>query len=359
MSYLNETRYHWFSLDSEADLSSTDLELSVDQTAWVTAEHTTAPLLANLPDPAAGFTRFWWKALFGPALTLQLTSPEQTVYGRLTAPDSEELRPTWVVRSEQPAEVFPCSWPVDYCTDDGGVPEPLNAMDGTKVQRYERMAVDYLWNWTAQQFGTCTIAVRPCRRNCWVPGRWPFHAAPYGGRVLEVGCGVCGDTCGCSFTHQITLDGPAGHVEQVLIDGAVLDPSAYTLQNERYLVRTDGGQWPTCQDLAADTTQPGTWEITYTIGSPVPVGGQIAAGVLARELAKAACNDTTCKLPQRIQSITRQGVAIIMDTFQDLEKGGTGIWLIDSWVSSVTKAPTRSRVYSPDVSHRAPIRRLP
>lgn len=358
MSYLNETRYHWFSIDSESDLSAVNLELSLDQTAWVTADHTTEPVLADFPAPEAGFTRYWWRALFGPGESLTLTETEQTVYGRITVGD-EELRPTWLIRSALPATVFPCDWPVDYCATEP--PAPLNAMTADRVQRYERMAVEYLWNWTRQKFGTCTVALRPCRTPCAGlanTSRAPFTPALIGGQWYNLACGVCGDTCGCGDTPTLVLPGPAGSVEEILIDGAVLSPSAYRLDNGRYLTRLDGYRWPTCQDLTAPTTDPDTWEITYTLGTPVPVGGQIAAGVLTRELAKAACNDTTCQLPQRIQSISRQGIDIVMDSFEDLEKGGTGIWVIDAWVSSVTRAPTRSSVHSPDVPRRAPLRRV-
>lgn len=353
MSYLNETRYRWFSLDSEADLSTVDLDLSVDQVTWTTAEHTTEPLLVDLPAPDPGFTRYWWRALFGPAEPLTLTEPEQTIYGRATV-GLEELRPTWVVRSEEPVETFPCDWPIDYCADS--LPKPLDGMEAPRVQLYERMAVDFLWNWTERRFGTCQTAVRPCRVLCPPGSRSPYTPHLIGGRWYNIACGDCGDTCGCTYTPTVVLPDIASSVDQVLIDGAVMSPTRYRLDNGRYLRRTDGGRWPVCQNLTVDTTEPGSWEITYTAGIPVPVGGQVAAGVLAKELAKAACGDSTCELPQRIQSITRQGLAVVLDTFDDIEKGHTGIWLVDSWVASVTKAPVRSKVYSPDISRRAPRR---
>jgi len=359
VSYLNETRYRWFSIDSEQDLSAIDLELSPDQITWVTAEHTTEPLLADFPAPPDGFTRYWWKALIGPLGVFELTSTEQTVYGRIDT-GVELLRPSWVLRSEQPASAFPCDWPVDYC-NDGDLPSPLNNIDGSQVQRYERMAVDYLYNWTGQQFGTCPVAVRPCRADCsgspLADPRRPFTPALIGGQWYNLACGSCGEQCGCSFTPQLVLPGPVISIDEILIDGAVLPPSAYTLQNSRYLVRLDGKLWPTCQDLTLATDQPGTWEISYTVGLPVPTGGQIAAGVLTRELAKAACNDDSCSLPARIKEITRQGVTVaVVDSFDDIDKGHTGIWIIDSWIASVTKAPRRSAVYSPDISRRAPLR---
>jgi hypothetical protein len=135
----------------------------------------------------------------------------------------------------------------------------------------------------------------------------------------------------------------------VQIDGEVLDPSAYRVDNGRLLVRQDGGRWPTCQDMGAALGEDDTWGITYDKGYPVPAGGQIAAGLLANELAKAACNDRSCGLPQRVQTVTRQGVTIaVLDAFDDIDEGHTGIWLIDSWVASVVRRPRRMRVLSPD-----------
>jgi len=250
----------------------------------------------------------------------------------------------------------PCDWAILY-DPACGPGETLESLAPSGVALYEEMAVDYLWNWTGQQFGTCQVAYRPCRQNCGSTTGGRFTPALIGGQWYNLACGSCGDTCGCGFTSTLRLPPPVVSVDEVRIDGTVLDAAAYELQG-RYLVRTDGGRWPTCQDLGAPTTEAGTWEITFTAGTPVPVGGQLAAGRLTQELAKAACGDSTCQLPRRLQSLTRQGVAIVMDTFDDLAKGGTGIWLIDSWVASVTKAPTRSRVYSPDVSRRAPIRRV-
>jgi hypothetical protein len=39
----------------------------------------------------------------------------------------------------------------------------------------------------------------------------------------------------------------------------------------------------------------------------------------------------------------------MLDAFDDIEKGHTGIWIIDSWVTSITQPPARSVVLSPDV----------
>lgn len=268
----------------------------------------------------------------------------------------------------------PCTWPVVYseCKDCTAL-EKLGPEGSPERQRVEDMATEFLFNWTGTKFGECPITVRPNRQGAWgwastfIGRDWMIANKPLGaagiqaspfvpvlmrGQWFNIGCGLCGDgECGHLFTTVLKLPGPVSSVQEIKINGQVLDPHAYRIDNYRLLVRTDGGQWPTCQDMTADPDQPNTWIISYTMGQPVPVGGQIAAGLLACELAKALCGDNSCALPRRVQSVTRQGVTVatLLDTFDDVDKGRTGIWLIDSWVASVTKPQPRSKVYSPDV----------
>lgn len=252
----------------------------------------------------------------------------------------------------------PCDWPIAYpgCTPGEPIPEPLSSLPASGM--VEQMAVSYLWNWTGKNYGVCTHTVRPCRQDCmdgvssW-NGSGPYTGVgtPWtpvivDGLWFNVGCGVCGDRCGCDGHAPLRLPGPVADVQAVIEDGAVLDPATYRVDNNTLLVRTDGRAWSPCG-----------LEITYGIGVAVPEGGQVAAGVLANELAKAACGDKSCGLPQRVQTITRQGVSIAMlDAFDDIDKGHTGIWLIDSWIASVTRAPLRARVLSPDVPRQSPRR---
>ena len=75
----------------------------------------------------------------------------------------------------------------------------------------------------------------------------------------------------------------------------------------------------------------------------------VAAGVLALELAKAACMDRDCALPARLQTVTRQGVTVqVQDDFDEMQEGRTGIWLVDSWVTSIRKPRQLARAYNPD-----------
>ena len=260
----------------------------------------------------------------------------------------------------------PCQWDALWCHPDGSMNdtpacEPLASMPASGAALWVDAATEFLWRWTGRRFGTCEVTVRPCRSDCMagmstfgqVPGSYPFITGPWlpvmiGGSWYNLGCGTCLDDCSCSTVGSLRLPGPVDSVQSVVIDGETLDPALYRVDNAGLLVRQDGGLWPICQDMAA-TGGDGTWSVTYTWGIPVPVGGRIAAGVLACELAKSACGDTSCQLPQRWRTITREGVTIqALDTFDDLTEGHTGIYVIDSWVSSIMYSPRAKSVRSPD-----------
>jgi hypothetical protein len=255
----------------------------------------------------------------------------------------------------------PCEWPVSYA--ECGPCEVLDALDADERLRFETIAAEYLWNWTGRVYGACTAVVRPCRSDCdtvstfWgggpYPGGAPWHPVVVGGRWYNITCGRCGDPCSCGGNPAaLRLPGPVASVEQVLLDGAPLDAGSYRVDNRALLVRTDGAGWPTCQDIDAPATGEGTWDVSYTMGLEVPLGGQAAAGTLACELAKAACSDASCQLPQRVQTVTRQGVTVaVLDAFEDVEKGRTGIWAVDAWVASVTQPRRGGTVMSPDIPH--------
>lgn len=264
-----------------------------------------------------------------------------------------------------------CDWPVDYAGCD--TCEALDSLEPAEKERFERMAGELLWRWTGQTFGVCEATVRPCRGDCasaahWASTFWGRGPYPWGGPGLgswvpaliggewyNLGCG-CGGTCSCGLEgpSSLALPGPIAAVEKVTIDGRVLDSSEYRVMYNRVLVRTDGTAWPACQDLLAPATEGGTFEIVYKRGVTVPTGGRVAAGVLACELAKAACGDESCQLPDRVRSITRQGVSMEMEQidFSDFQVGRTGIWLIDSWVGSVTAPRPMAGVASPDLPRR-------
>jgi glycine/D-amino acid oxidase-like deaminating enzyme len=78
-------------------------------------------------------------------------------------------------------------------------------------------------------------------------------------------------------------------------------------------------------------TEPGTWEVTYEYGLPIPEGGRFAARQLVVEMVKACAGDATCRLPAGVASVTRRGVQV---DFAGLE-GRTGLYEVDQWVNAV------------------------
>lgn len=249
------------------------------------------------------------------------------------------------------------TWPVSYAECDTLGPE--QCWTPTSKAIYEQAAVEYLWNWTGRGYGLCPVTVRPCRSECSLGmphpldpvGPWMWGPVLLAGQWYNLACGICGDLCSCVGTPQaLRLPGPIDSITQILIDGQALAQAAYRVDNGWVLVRQDGDGWPSCQDMSLPAGEVGTWSIEYVKGTPVPLGGQVAAGVLAIELAKFACRDSTCQLPRRVQSVTRQGVTVaILDSFDDVDKGRTGVWLVDSWVASVTRRPKGGTVASVDI----------
>lgn len=292
-----------------------------------------------------------------------------------TAFDAPSLPPT--------PEGETCPWEAIYA-DCGGECEAFDKWgdDAAQAQAlFETVATDLLWNWTNRVYGVCEETVRPCQSGCsesftgWSTfwGRGPgydptFPAAGAGpggsvpwypvlvsGRWFNITCG-CAGTCQCTPAGPtvLSLPGPVQGVTEVRVDGAVVPPSAYRVDRKRWLIRTDGGVWPRCQNMLADpAVDADTFEVTYMRGIPVPAGGRVAAGRLACELALAACGDSSCQLPQRMTTMTRQGVTVgFADTYEDLKEGGTGIYSIDTWVASSTRGTPYASVKSIDTIRR-------
>lgn len=275
-----------------------------------------------------------------------------------------------------------CPWPVSYADCTGQCAAYDNWDDPANAQAvFEQMASDLLYAWTNRVYGVCEAVVRPCGGSCaesftgWSTfwGRGPgydptfpaagggfgggagFYPVLVSGRWFNMVCGCIG-TCQCSPAGPtvLSLPGPVQSVTEVRIDGAALPPTAYRVDRKRWLIRTDGGVWPRCQNMLADpAADPDTFEVTYTRGIPVPIGGQVAAGRLACELALAACGSEECALPERMTTITRQGVTVgFADTYEDLKAGGTGIYSIDTWVASTTRGVPYASVKSIETIRR-------
>lgn len=209
----------------------------------------------------------------------------------------------------------------------------------------------------------CPVTVRPCARRC-AAGTW--YVAPasssglddYGNGTLSPriidgqwinSCGCAGDDCSCTTIQQIRLVGPVGAVVSVTIDGAVLAPSAYRVDNGTWLVRQDGEAWPACQDMNLPSGAVGTFEIAYIQGYPVNPLFPMAAGMLSAEVLKS-CIGQECALPSNVTAITRQGVTMELNS-NPFEGGTTGIANVDAVVKIFNPygLKTVPRVMSPDL----------
>jgi len=177
------------------------------------------------------------------------------------------------------------------CADEAWLAE----LDPEVKTRAEMLAWSTLASLSGYQFSTCPVTVRPCAAGC-LPagtyftsptmlaagtyagvrptGRSGFTPHINGSGQWVNGCGCARDDCSCTALCEVILPGPVGAVTEVLLDGAVLDSSAYRIDNGNRLVRTDGGCWPACQDMA----KPGGAEY-----EPVIIDGPTAVVTFTRE----------------------------------------------------------------------------
>jgi hypothetical protein len=223
-------------------------------------------------------------------------------------------------------------------------------------------ATEILWALSGRRFGACPLTVRPCIS----PVRWRSYEtfpvlldAPGGpvGPYLQDGawfnaCG-CWGSCGCRYPTGTALDlpGPVASIDSVTVAGALVDPAAYRVDDGHLLVRQDGDRWPVCAGDCDIAVAAAAWQVAYQRGVPVPTGGKVAAGVMAAEYRRSLCGQD-CKLPPRVQSVTRQGVEMTMiDTAEYLDKGRTGVTEVDQWLAAVNPSGLRqaSSVYSLDL----------
>jgi len=138
-------------------------------------------------------------------------------------------------------------------------------------------------------------------------------------------------------------------VSGVSVDGEIIPVDSWRVDDGHWLVRTDGECWPDCQDYNVDEGA-GSFSVTYFKGLAVPSVVLRAAGELACEWAKS-CMGQPCRLPQRIQSIVRQGVTISMvDIDTLLARGLTGVDTVDQIIAQINPYGLRSamRISSPD-----------
>lgn len=123
--------------------------------------------------------------------------------------------------------------------------------------------------------------------------------------------------------------------------GVVIDENSYYLVDHSTIQAVQGSRWTPC-DI----------EVTYTYGIEPPTLGKIAARTLAMEFCKLWNGDDDCLLPQRVTSVSRQGVSYtILDSQEFIDDMRTGLYTVDMFLKSVNpdRARARARVFTPDV----------
>lgn len=253
-------------------------------------------------------------------------------------------------------------------------------VDSSNQEALDQAAVEasqMLYELSGQRFsGPCSaVTERPfINQNCGCFNNllWPLSA---GAPQIQISWGLwgtgywgwgfegCSEPVSCGALSRAKLSGyPVTSIQEVQIDGVVIDPDGYRLDEWLWLTRLadpdtlEPRYWPSCQRLDLADGQPGTWTVTYTYGYDPPLLGVQAAAQLACQLYKACRGDATCELPAGVTQIERQGISIKRSPFLSWaqQKGvwGTGLSVVDAFLSAYNPAALQrpSTVWSPDVA---------
>lgn len=224
------------------------------------------------------------------------------------------------------------------------------------------IASELLSELSARLFNIYRDTFRPINANCGCWGDTFASGIPpqyqwglWAGGFWGWGSDGCVDVIGCTPIPRLLLAGyPVVDVNQVKVDGAVLNAGLYRVDEFSELVRTDGVWWPTCQNMLLPDTQPGTWSVDYTWGATPPRAGVLAAAELGAAIYPTLIGGD-CALPLAVTALTRRGVRVergLAGVFAKAMKdgGGFGLTLVDAFLRTynpqgLTEQPT---VWSPD-----------
>lgn len=250
---------------------------------------------------------------------------------------------------------------------------------GSDTALFEAAAIaasEALFELSGRQWtGACVIEdARPFASGC---GCWDWITSPMSSGAPQIPWGSfgwgsyagiwgwgwdgCSGVMGCGSLSRAILTGyPVVSIEEVKIDGVVIDPSEYRLDEWRFLTRMadpttrEPRFWPACQRLDLDGDQPGTWTVSYTSGTAPPSLGVQAAAQLACQVYLACTGSADCVLPSGVTKIDRQGITIERAPFLAWGKingqWASGLSLVDLFLSSFNPQGLRRRtaVWNPD-----------
>lgn len=237
------------------------------------------------------------------------------------------------------------AWPIDWPASID-----ITTYDSVAVELAERYAVESLRMLTLNRVGGVQRTVMPSGRTCGSPTMkldmfYPTVVFPSASLLKSCNCLM---NCRCPRVASVALTAPISDITEVKVDGVVLDPTAYHVEDNDRLVRDDGKQWPACG--GKDFT------VTYLNGHKVDAMGSYAAGVLAYEFLKLITQDKTkCRLPSSVTNVQRQGLTFEI-TRGMFANGVTGIPEVDTFIMlwNPHALKTKPQVYSPDLLRRRP-----
>lgn len=198
-----------------------------------------------------------------------------------------------------------------------GDPRLTDAIDDASLILY------YL---TGRQFGgVCEATVRPCVGSECVP-------------------------CHSCKPNQIDLGyWPVTRITAIRQEGSAADVADFHIDSYRYLVRNDGEPFPYRNNMSAlpgsaeDNADDGyVFEVTVEYGMQVPRLMTRATRALACELVQG-CLELPCKLPTRVNSLSRQGVSMdVVNPHDLLINGRTGIYEVDLAIAVLNPSKIQS-----------------
>lgn len=289
---------------------------------WTLSDTTTA--IDSTPGPY----RAWWWLDFGGGT--QITTPEFDVFMLSHADDRRE--------------VGPCT---PWCSTQDVLACDPDLSPSVCLTNAVESASEVLYELSGRTFdGWCQSTIRPCQNTgCW-GGGWGTQILSRG-HIIWNGRGWMqnDEPCSCGgWLQKVKLPGIAQSVVRVMINGSVLAPSAYRLDPDNTLIRTDGGGWPICQNMNVAGDAQGAFEIIYQHGYAPNQSARDAAAALAREFC-LACLGGACALPSGVVEIVRQGIKVTR-VATIWEGCNTGIPLVDAFLAAYGSTPTY--VFSPD-----------
>ena len=236
------------------------------------------------------------------------------------------------------------SVPIEFCEPWTTV-DKLCCPDAEPIDCVTGLPVPATYTWTDQQLIDAASGIL-FRQTC--------HLFPGHCQVTIRPCAYCAcdrKKCHCGRYVYVDLQDryPVVSVDEVLIDGVVVDPTTYRVDDFHRLVRTNGDCWPRCNDLSLPDTEPRTFSVTYTAGRRPPIELQMAAAELACEL-KQACGGLDCRLPRNVTHVSRQGITMDIAAIEDAVNGSvSGLAAVDIAVRRYNCARVKGRVWHPSL----------